>query len=130
MSVVHERSNVVLRTPAEFAAAIPALLGFSPEASLVAVFLGEGRVIVTMRVDLPEDLEDFTEHATGVACRVGADAVVVAAQHVGRRKDNSTRRSPTCRYTSTSQGAFAPTLCFRSWSPFERVATLLGASLR
>ncbi len=78
MSVVHERSNVVLRTPAEFAAAIPALLGFSPEASLVAVFLGEGRVIVTMRVDLPEDLEDFTEHATGVACRVGADAVVLA----------------------------------------------------
>ncbi len=78
MSVVHERSNVVLRSPAEFAAAIPALLGFSPEDSLVAVFLGEGRVIVTMRVDLPEDLEEFTEHATGVACRVGADAVVLA----------------------------------------------------
>ena len=48
MSVVHERSNVVLRSPAEFAAAIPALLGFSPEDSLVAVFLGEGQVIVTM----------------------------------------------------------------------------------
>jgi hypothetical protein len=78
MSVVHERSNVVLRSPAEFAAAIPALLGFSPQDSLVAVFLGEGQVIVTMRVDLPEDLEDFTEHATGVACRVGADAVVLA----------------------------------------------------
>lgn len=78
MSVDSERSNLVLRSPAEFAAAIPALLGFTPHASLVAVFLGEGRVIVTMRVDLPEDLEDFTEHATGVACRVGADAVVLA----------------------------------------------------
>ena len=44
MSVVHERSNVVLRSPAEFAAAIPALLGFTPHASLVAVFLGLARL--------------------------------------------------------------------------------------
>ena len=78
MSVDSERSNVVLRSPGEFAAAVPALLGFHPKGSLVAVFLREGRILVTMRVDLPEDLEDFAGHATGVAFRVGADEVVVA----------------------------------------------------
>ena len=78
MSVVHERSNVVLRSPAEFAAAIPALLGFSPEDSLVAVFLGEGQVIVTMRVDLPEDLAEIAGHVAETGRRVGADEAVLA----------------------------------------------------
>ena len=78
MSVVHERSNVVLRSPGEFAAAVPALLGFHPKGSLVAVFLSEGRILVTMRVDLPEHLAGCVTSATGTARRVGADEVVLA----------------------------------------------------
>ena len=50
--------------PGEFAAAAPALLGFHPKGSLVAVFLREGRLTVTMRVDLPEHLAAFATSAT------------------------------------------------------------------
>jgi len=77
MSVVNDVSKIVLRSPGAFAAAVPALVGFYPSDSLVAVFLGEGRVIVTMRLDLPEDLEEAAEYVAATGTRLGADEVVL-----------------------------------------------------
>lgn len=77
MSVVHDGSKIVLRSPGAFAAAVPALVGFYPSDSLVAVFLGEGRVIVTMRLDLPEGLDQAPEYVASTGSRLGADEAVL-----------------------------------------------------
>jgi hypothetical protein len=67
----------MLRSPGAFAASIPALVGFHPSESLVAVFLGEGKVIVTMRVDLPEDLSEVAEYVASTGTKVEADEAIV-----------------------------------------------------
>jgi hypothetical protein len=69
---------VTLRSPGAFAAALPALAGFHPSQSLVAVFLGDGLVIVSMRLDLPDRLEECAEYVASTGTRVEADEVVLA----------------------------------------------------
>ena len=60
------------RRPADLLAAVPFLLGFHPEESLVALFLGSGRVRLTARYDLGDrsalDLADLVEqhHPSGL----------------------------------------------------------------
>ena len=53
------------RRPADLLAAVPFLLGFHPEESLVALFLQSGRVVLTARYDLGDhrgrDLADLVE---------------------------------------------------------------------
>jgi hypothetical protein len=77
MSVVQDGSKIMLRSPGAFAAAVPALVGFYPTDSLVAVFLGGGQVIVTMRLDLPEDLSEVAEYVASTGTRVEADEVIL-----------------------------------------------------
>lgn len=78
MSAVSESSKVMLRSPGAFAAALPALVGFHPLQSLVAVFLADGLVIVSMRLDLPETLGAVAEYVASTGTRVEADEVVLA----------------------------------------------------
>ena len=67
-------ARIRLRSPAEMAAAIPHLVGFRPEESLVVVSLRgpHKRIGLTMRFDLPP--ADHDEHFAGVvAARLVAD---------------------------------------------------------
>ncbi len=77
MSVTH-LERVSISTPHEFAATLPALVGFVPESSFVIVMLRESQVIVTMRCDLPENWETAIEEITGTILRLDADEVLVA----------------------------------------------------
>lgn len=74
---------VRLRSPGEIAAAVPLLVGFAPQDSLVVVALRGKRIGLTMRVDLPEppdapdlldelaaELVQRVRHAGGTACAV------------------------------------------------------------
>lgn len=77
MSVTSDPSRVILRSPATLAASLPALVGFHPIDSLVAVYLGGGQVVVTMRVDLPASLAEAADHVSSTGQRVHADEVVL-----------------------------------------------------
>jgi hypothetical protein len=68
----------MLRSPGAFAAALPALVGFHPSQSLVAVYLGKGQVIVSMRLDLPEALEEVAQYVATTGTHVNADEVILA----------------------------------------------------
>lgn len=61
-----------------FVAILPTLVGFTPEESLVLVFLEDDRVIVTMRMDLAEASRPVNEYIAATAQRVGADAALIA----------------------------------------------------
>ena len=75
---VTQLEHVSIPTPRQFAAMLPALVGFTPESSLVVVMLRESQVIVTMRCDLPGDWATVTKEITGTILRLGADEVLVA----------------------------------------------------
>ena len=62
--------------PGALIAALPAVLGFVPEKSLVMVSLEEGRMGAVMRADLAADLGDNLELLAEIAATSGADTVV------------------------------------------------------
>lgn len=62
--------------PGALIAALPAVLGFVPEKSMVLVGLEEGRMGGVMRVDLSSALADGIGELSEVAAASGADAVV------------------------------------------------------
>ena len=62
--------------PGALIAALPAVLGFVPEKSLVMVSLEEGRMGAVMRADLAADLGDNLERLAEIAATSGADTVV------------------------------------------------------
>ena len=70
-----------LNRPGALIAALPAVLGFVPEKSLVLVTIDRGELGCVMRVDLSPELLDFVGHLAEVA----------AAAQPGRR-DRSRRR--------------------------------------
>jgi len=70
--------TVVVRSESDFAATIPTIVGFQPVKSLVTVFVGDGRVIVTARTDLPDNWQDCAAFLSETAQRVGADEVLIA----------------------------------------------------
>jgi len=63
--------------PGELIAALPAVLGFVPEKSLVLVSLEQGRMGAVMRADLTDDLIDNVGRFAELAATSGADTVVV-----------------------------------------------------
>src|SRR5277367_4637715 len=65
-----------LDRPAALIAALPAVLGFVPENSLVLVSLGHGELGAVMRVDLGADLIDRVEHLVEVAAAAEPEAVI------------------------------------------------------
>jgi len=62
--------------PGALIAALPAVLGFVPEKSLVLVSLEEGRMGAVMRADLAADLLDNIDRLAEIAATSGADTVV------------------------------------------------------
>lgn len=65
-----------LSRPGALIAALPAVLGFVPEKSMVLVSLEAGRIGAVMRADLAEDLEDNIGRLAEVAATSGADSIV------------------------------------------------------
>ena len=60
--------------PAQLVAAVPYLIGFEPSNSVVAVFMRDSRVILTVRVDASSEVSQAVERAA-LAC--GADELAV-----------------------------------------------------
>lgn len=65
-----------LNRPGRLIAALPAVLGFVPEQSLVVVTLDGGEMGCVMRVDLSDDLRHNIDHLAEVAAAAGPDAAV------------------------------------------------------
>lgn len=62
--------------PGALIAALPAVLGFVPEKSIVLVSLEDGRLGAVMRADLSEDLTDNVGRLAEIAATSGAESVV------------------------------------------------------
>ncbi|MDA4109787.1 DUF4192 domain-containing protein [Mycolicibacterium holsaticum] len=65
-----------LNRPGVLIAALPAVLGFVPEKSLVLVTIERGAMGCVMRVDLSDDLPDSLGHIAEVAASAGTDAAI------------------------------------------------------
>ncbi len=70
-------SDFHLNRPAAMIAALPAVLGFVPEKSLVLVTVEDGELGCVMRVDLSARLPDSLAHMAEVAAASGPDAAIV-----------------------------------------------------
>lgn len=68
--------NFRLTRPGALIAALPALLGFVPEKSLVLVSMEDGRMGAVMRADLSADLKDNIGRLAEIAATSGAQTVV------------------------------------------------------
>ena len=65
--------HTILTSPGDVAAAVPALIGFQPERSLVALWLSvpAGTLICTVRLDLDTPAVEVTRRLLDLAARVG-----------------------------------------------------------
>lgn len=66
---LHDRHRVRASGPEDVLALIPYLLGFQPDESLVLVMLRDQRVVLTARIDLPREPDEFDhvlDHFSGV----------------------------------------------------------------
>jgi hypothetical protein len=70
------RPDFQLSRPGALIAALPAVLGFVPENSLVLVSLGGGELGAVLRVDLSEELVDRVGHLADVAAAAEPDAAI------------------------------------------------------
>ena len=68
--------DFLLNRPGALIAALPAVLGFVPEKSLVLVNLDRGELGAVMRVDLSPRLADTVEHIAEVAAAARPDAAI------------------------------------------------------
>lgn len=64
--------RISLASPAALCAAVPHLLGFTPDDSAVLVWLSGGRIVVTQRVDLPDPSAPLDEWVTHLWAHAGA----------------------------------------------------------
>ncbi len=70
------RPDFQLNRPGALIAALPAVLGFVPENSLILVSLDSGELGSIMRIDLGERLVDRIEHLVDVAAAAEPDAAI------------------------------------------------------
>lgn len=68
--------DFLLNRPGALIAAVPAVLGFVPEKSLVLVTVDRGELGAVMRVDLTDDLPDTVERVAEVAAAARPDAAI------------------------------------------------------
>lgn len=78
-----------ISSPESLAAALPSLLGFTPEESLVMVFVKCGHVVVIMRMDLADVTFEVNDYARSTAQRVFADSILLVTY-------TSDLRDPLC----------------------------------
>lgn len=71
-----------LTDPADVMSAIPFLLGFHPEESLVVLVLARMRLVVTARVDIGQDPTQIGRQLSAVAGRHGGDTAVAVGYSV------------------------------------------------
>ncbi|KUI11784.1 hypothetical protein AU193_15520 [Mycobacterium sp. GA-1285] len=93
-----------LDRPAVLIAALPAVLGFVPEKSLVLVTVDRGAMGCVMRVDLSDELSDSVEHVAEVAAAARPDAaiaVIVDEDGAGCRLCNDEYRELAAMLAST-----------------------------
>ena len=84
-----------LNRPGVLIAALPAVLGFVPEKSLVLVTVDRGEMGCVMRVDLSDELVDSLEHVADVAAAARPDsaiAVVIDEEGANCRMCNDEHR--------------------------------------
>ena len=84
-----------LNRPGVLIAALPAVLGFVPEKSLVLVTVDRGEMGCVMRVDLSDELADSLEHVADVAAAARPDsaiAVVIDEEGANCRMCNDEHR--------------------------------------
>jgi Domain of unknown function (DUF4192) len=92
-----------LNRPGVLIAALPAVLGFVPEKSLVLVTVDRGEMGCVMRVDLSDELGDSLEHVADVAAAAKPDsaiAVVVDEEGANCRMCNDEHRELADRLTT------------------------------
>lgn len=82
--------DVVLNRPGALIAALPAVLGFVPEKSLVLVSVIKGELGSVMRVDLCDQLVERVEHLAQVAAGASPEAAIAVII------DSDGVRCPTC----------------------------------
>jgi hypothetical protein len=70
------RTDFTLSRPGALIAALPAVLGFVPESSLVLVSLSDGQLGAVLRADLSDDLTDRLGHLAEVAAAAGPEAAI------------------------------------------------------
>src|ERR1700752_349656 len=75
-SMTTQRGGFDLNRPGALIAALPAVLGFVPENSLVLVSLDDGELASVLRVDLSEELIDGVGHLAEVAAAAGPEAAI------------------------------------------------------
>jgi Domain of unknown function (DUF4192) len=75
-SMTTQRGDFDLNRPGALIAALPAVLGFVPENSLVLVSLDDGALGSVLRVDLSEELIDCVGHLAEVAAAAGPEAAI------------------------------------------------------
>ena len=75
-AMTKQRADFELNRPGAVIAALPSVLGFVPEKSLVLVSIGGGEVGAVMRVDLSEALADRIGHLAEVASAAEPDAAI------------------------------------------------------
>lgn len=82
-------STIRLGSPPTVAAALPHLLGFHPDESMICLWLCSGELVVVQRADLPdgEGRCDFVEAYLEAAANIHADEVVIVC--VTRRADEA-----------------------------------------
>jgi hypothetical protein len=100
------QADFELNRPGALIAALPAVLGFVPEKSLVLVSLDDGELGSVMRVDLSEDLIDGVEHLADVAAAAApaaAIAVIVDADGAPCPRCNEDYRQ-LCRVLADALG--------------------------
>ncbi|HUL97899.1 MAG TPA: DUF4192 domain-containing protein [Mycobacterium sp.] len=68
--------DILLNRPAALIAAVPAVLGFVPEKSLVLVTVDRGELGAVLRVDLSPRLADTVEHIAEIAAAARPDAAI------------------------------------------------------
>lgn len=71
--------GLVLRSPGDVAASLGLLLGYQPTESLVVVLITDGQVVVSMRMDLPDDWAQAAEHVLRVAQQARAGSAILVA---------------------------------------------------
>src|SRR5258707_465250 len=84
-----------LNRPGVLIAALPAVLGFVPEKSLVLVTVDRGEMGCVMRADLSAELLDSVEHVAEVAAAAKPDsaiAVLIDEEGAGCRMCNDEHR--------------------------------------
>lgn len=92
-----QATTIALASPQSVAAALPHLLGFHPEESMICLWLHDGQLLVLQRADLPTTREEhgYVEAFLDAASNIRADEVVIVCVTQDARKGKRLTRGIT-----------------------------------